>query len=335
MKINRTYFYITFGALIVILLLIKLTLHTGKENIQKLMEKTMEECILTDFHRRNNMQTQSLNNPLNRKMKKIHIMGKDGEETIELADSLEEYIADQLILQYLLAQLQPLVPDDFNRLFQEELNKAGITCRTGIVYTQDKETQYSGQDSTSYPKAILTPPVTLDIKNTLSIQAWADCSWTTLLRQADVWPIGCAALFLAALAGICLFYRKKKKSKVVAQPLPKDIRIDTLKKSIYINGKECPTSNMGYEMLSLLINEVGQIVTREQIIQKLWPQEAQGEKKTLYNRINIHIKTLREILKDFPEYRIDTISRKGYKLSRSASEQDISYQPVQETACLL
>lgn len=335
MKINRTYSYITFGALIVILLLIKLTLHTGKENIQKLMEKTMEECILTDFHRRNNMQTQSLNNPLNRKMKKIHIMGKDGEETIELADSLEEYIADQLILQYLLAQLQPLVPDDFNRLFQEELNKAGITCRTGIVYTQDKETQYSGQDSTSYRKAILTPPVTLDIKNTLSIQAWADCSWTTLLRQADVWPAGCIALFLATLAGACLYYKnKKEKSKEVIQPLPKDIRIDPLKKSIYINGKECPTSNMGYEILSLLINEMGQVVTREQIIQKLWPQEKQIEKKTLYNRINIHIKTLRETLNSFPEYRIDTISGKGYKLSRSASEQDISYQPVQETTGL-
>lgn len=321
MKINRTYFYITFGALIVILLLIKLTLHTGKENVQILMEKAMEECILTDFHRRNNMQTKSMNNHLNRKVKEIHIMGKDGEETIELADSLEEYIADLLTSQYLLARVQPLVPDDFNRLLQEELNKAGITCRTGIVYTHDKETQYSGQDSTSYRKAILTPPVTLDIKNTLSIQAWADCSWTTLLRQADVWPIECAALFLAVLAGICLFYRKKKKSKVVAQPLPKGIRIDTLKRSIYINGKECPTSSMGYEILSLLIYEMGQIVTREQIIQKLWPQEAQGEKKTLYNRINVHINTLRETLNSFPEYRIDTISGKGYKLSQPSLNQ--------------
>lgn len=323
MKINRTYFYITFGTFIVILLLllIKLTLHTGKENVQKLMEKAVEECILTDFHRRNNMQTQSLNKHLNRKVKEIHITGEEGTEIIELADSLEEYKADELALQYLLAQLQPLVPDDFNRLFQEELNKAGIICRTGIVYTHDKETQYSGQDSTSYRKAILTPPVTLDIKNTLSIQAWADCSWTTLLRQADVWPVGCVALFLAALTGACLFYRKKKKSKVVVQPLPKDIRIDTLKKSIYINGKECPTSNMGYEILSLLIYEMGQIVTREQIIQKLWPQEKQIEKKTLYNRINVHINTLRETLNDFPEYRIDTIPGRGYKLSRSPLNQ--------------
>lgn len=334
MKINRTYLYITFGALIVIPLLIRLTLHTGKENVQKLMEKAVEECIRTDFHRRNNMQTKSLNNHQNRKVKEIHITGKDGEETIELADSLEEYIANQLTLQYLLARVHPLVPDEFNRLLQEGLNKAGITCRTGIVYTHDKETQYSGQDSTSYRKAILTPPVTLDIKNTLSIQAWADCSRTTLLRQADIWPAGCIALFLAALAGACLYYKNKKKSKVVAQPLPKDIRIDTLKRSIYINGKECSTSNMGYEILSLLINEMGQIVTREQIVQKLWPQEEQNEKKTLYNRINIHINTLRKTLNSFPEYRIDTISGKGYKLSRSASEQDIPYQPVEETTGL-
>lgn len=303
-------------------------LSSGKEAILGLMDGALKETIMVDYHRRKNIEIQSMNKPLNRKVKEIEIASEKGVEIVEFKDSIEEYLADQLAMQYILARIHPIVPNDFNAIFQEELNKKGISCLTGIIYQHNEKKQYSGQDSTTFRKAILTQPVTLDIKNTTQIQAWADCDWITILRHTNMKALGYVIFFFIASAFV-LFYKRKQKenpenttinilkeeSLELVPSSPDDMKIDDVKLKIYINGKECVTTKMEFFLLSLLVREPDHTATREQIIQTLWPKETETTDKTLLNnRIDGHINSLRKTLSEFPGYQIITITGKGYRL---------------------
>lgn len=303
-------------------------LSSGKEAILGLMDGALKETIMVDYHRRKNIEIQSMNKPLNRKVKKIEIASEKGVEIVEFKDSIEEYLADQLAMQYILARIHPIVPNDFNAIFQEELNKKGISCLTGIIYQHNEKKQYSGQDSTTFRKAILTQPVTLDIKNTTQIQAWADCDWITILRHTNMKALGYVIFFFIASAFV-LFYKRKQKenpenttinilkeeSLELVPSSPDDMKIDDVKLKIYINGKECVTTKMEFFLLSLLVREPDHTATREQIIQTLWPKETETtDKALLNNRIDGHINSLRKTLSEFPGYQIITITGKGYRL---------------------
>lgn len=303
-------------------------LSSGKEAILGLMDGALKETIMVDYHRRKNIEIQSMNKPLNRKVKEIEIASEKGVEIVEFKDSIEEYLADQLAMQYILARIHPIVPNDFNAIFQEELNKKGISCLTGIIYQHNEKKQYSGQDSTTFRKAILTQPVTLDIKNTTQIQAWADCDWITILRHTNMKALGYVIFFFIASAFV-LFYKRKQKenpenttinilkeeSLELVPSSPDDMKIDDVKLKIYINGKECVTTKMEFFLLALLVREPDHTATREQIIQTLWPTETETtDKALLNNRIDGHINSLRKTLSEFPGYQIKTITGKGYRL---------------------
>lgn len=335
-----------------IMMVLYFPLTPGKEAILELMDGALKETIMIDYHRRSNIEAKSMNKPLNRKVKKIEIASEKGVETIEFKDSIEEYLANQLATQYVLATIHPLIPNDFNAIFKEELNKKGISCPTGIIYQHNEKKQYSGQDSTTFRKAILTQPVTLDIKNTIQIQTWADCDWITILRHTNMKALGYVIFFFIASAFV-LFYKRKQKEnpentttnilkeeslelvpsspddmkiddtrlkidiydKVCVTTNPNNMRIDDVKLKIYINGKECVTTKMEFFLLSLLVREPDHTATREQIIQTLWPKETETtDKALLNNRIDGHINSLRKTLSEFPGYQIITITGKGYRL---------------------
>lgn len=311
-----------------IMMMLYSPLSSGKKAILELMDGALKETIMIDYHRRSNIEAKSMNKPLNRKVKKIEIASAKGVETVEFKDSIEEYLADQLAMQYILAKVHPIDPNDFNTIFKEELNKKGISCPTGIIYQHNEKKQYSGQDSTTFREAILTRPVTLDIKNTTQIQAWADCDWITILRHTNMKALGYVIFFFTASAFV-LFYKRKQKenpentttnileeeSLELVPSSPDDLRIDDAKLKIYINGKECVTTKMEFFLLALLVREPDHTATREQIIQTLWPKETETtDKAFLNNRIDGHINSLRKTLSEFPGYQIITITGKGYRL---------------------
>lgn len=307
---------------------------SGRENIAILMNEALKETIAIDFHRRNNKEMKVMNNSPSRKIKKIKIMGEKGPETIEFKDSIEEYLAEQLVAQYILAQIHPVVLNDFNTIFNEELKKRGISCPTGIICQHNDKTQYSGQDTITLKKAIITPPVVLDIKNTVKVQAWAGCDRMTLLRHTNKKALGYVIFFFIASASV-LFYKGKKKetpenttvniqkvkdTETIPSP-PQGIRIDENKQKIYIDCKECVTTKMEFLILALLIREPDHFVTREQIAQTLWPKENEiVDAVLLNNRIDGHIKGLRKTLYEFPGYQLTTIKGKGYRLFIPSSE---------------
>lgn len=86
-----------------------------------------------------------------------------------------------------------------------------------------------------------------------------------------------------------------------------DIFIDDKKRSVYEKNKLCEFTFKEYELLKLLISNVGTVMTREVIMQKVWGTDFEGESRT----IDMHIKTIRKKLGESGT-RIKTIRNVGY-----------------------
>lgn len=308
-------------------------LDSGKEAIQLQMQDALKETIAIDFHRRENAEAKHIGKPLNRKVKGIKMIEKNGPITIVFKDSVEEFMAEQWVAQYILSLIHPVNPDDFNTLFNKELNKRDISCRTGIIYRQKGKSQYIGGDLSTFPNSIITRSVMLDVKNTVSVQAWANCNLITILKHANKKTGNYVVVLCLVVIAFVLSYKGKKKIKdeehttdimVEADTsllVQKGIRADKSEHKIYIDDKVCFTTDSGFKIMQLLIDNPNHFASKEEIILKLWP----GDKKmtdysTMNNRMNGHVNALRKTLRDFPGYQIETEHSKGYHLIIPASE---------------
>lgn len=88
-----------------------------------------------------------------------------------------------------------------------------------------------------------------------------------------------------------------------------DIVLDTASRCVTVGGKPCELTYKEYELLSLLIQNAGRVLTREQIMDRIWGYDYGGSSRTL----DMHIKTLRQKLGDSGS-RIHTIRNVGYRL---------------------
>lgn len=93
------------------------------------------------------------------------------------------------------------------------------------------------------------------------------------------------------------------------------VRMDTDRHIITINGEVVPIPLKEFELLEFLMRNAGRVLTRIQLIDRVWGSDYVGDTKTL----DVHIKRLRaKIEKDpaNPEY-IQTVRGMGYKMERS------------------
>lgn len=89
----------------------------------------------------------------------------------------------------------------------------------------------------------------------------------------------------------------------------KEITLNRKKRSVTAGGNEVQLTYKEYELLLMLLNAKGSVVTREAIISSIWGTEFEGESRTL----DVHIRTLRHKLGDAGNY-IDTVRNVGYKV---------------------
>src|SRR5215470_8017665 len=73
------------------------------------------------------------------------------------------------------------------------------------------------------------------------------------------------------------------------------------------------------ELLLLLVAQQGQLVTREQIIERIWGKDVFLDADT---SINSAVRKIRQVLKDDPEHPrfVQTVSGRGYRLIASVAE---------------
>jgi two-component system response regulator RegX3 len=93
------------------------------------------------------------------------------------------------------------------------------------------------------------------------------------------------------------------------------VRMDTDRHIITVNGEVVAIPLKEFELLEFLMRNAGRVLTRVQLIDRVWGSDYVGDTKTL----DVHIKRLRaKIEKDpaNPEF-IQTVRGMGYKMERS------------------
>jgi DNA-binding winged helix-turn-helix (wHTH) protein/tetratricopeptide (TPR) repeat protein len=89
--------------------------------------------------------------------------------------------------------------------------------------------------------------------------------------------------------------------------------LDLRSAELYNDGRKVPLQEQPFQILQLLIGSPGDLVTREEIRRRLWPDDTTVE---FENAINAAIKKLRIALGDSvdePRY-VETVKRRGYRL---------------------
>lgn len=88
-----------------------------------------------------------------------------------------------------------------------------------------------------------------------------------------------------------------------------DILLDGEKHMVYVNGEPCDLTFKEYELLKLLIQNQGIVLSRDIIMERIWGIDFEGESRTL----DVHIKTLRQKLKHAGSL-IKTVRNVGYRI---------------------
>ena len=88
-----------------------------------------------------------------------------------------------------------------------------------------------------------------------------------------------------------------------------DIVLSKGKRSCQVAGEEVELTYKEFELLTLLMQNVGIVLTRDALMEKIWGIDFLGESRTL----DVHIKTLRKKLGDAGKH-IKTVRNVGYLL---------------------
>lgn len=88
----------------------------------------------------------------------------------------------------------------------------------------------------------------------------------------------------------------------------KNISINTKKRTVKVDGEKIDLTYKEFEMLNLFMNNLTNVITRDDFLIKIWGYDYQGETRT----VDVHIASLRSKLKDAGKY-IKTVRNLGYK----------------------
>ncbi|MFN2538510.1 MAG: response regulator, partial [Mycobacteriales bacterium] len=90
------------------------------------------------------------------------------------------------------------------------------------------------------------------------------------------------------------------------------VRMDVERHLVTVNGDPVPLPLKEFDLLELLLRNVGRVLTRGQLIDRVWGSDYVGDTKTL----DVHVKRLRGKIEEEPSRprRLVTVRGLGYKL---------------------
>lgn len=318
MKRTKTHIILLTAISLTLLYTVYIAFHNSAERVKDKIDYAFKSAITEDCNERLayisyyhpeptnwDIKMYAIAPGLHRKVKSYTVRTKQGKTIYTFKDSLDEQTAKRMLNQYILSQLNPIKPDELNTIFKKILSGYNITGKAGSIYYNKSLSQNSGQSSAIPPTAYYTPRYILDITQNIKAQAWVDYDFKTILRHMDstiFWFIG--QFMIIAL--ILIFYRKEKNAKVA----PALMVIDMEKQELHIGDQTCNIQKLDLTLLNMLYEKAGTCVSREEIKQSFWPTDDNANEK-----IDAHIKTIRKVLKEFPEYKLVTVRGKGYYLN--------------------
>ena len=88
-----------------------------------------------------------------------------------------------------------------------------------------------------------------------------------------------------------------------------ELSMDDEKHAVYVKDKHCELTFKEYELLKMLLENVGIVLNRESIMSRIWGTDYMGETRT----VDMHIKTLRQKLGEAGNH-IKTVRNVGYMI---------------------
>ncbi|MEG1462377.1 MAG: response regulator transcription factor, partial [Anaerorhabdus sp.] len=89
----------------------------------------------------------------------------------------------------------------------------------------------------------------------------------------------------------------------------KDLTIDTQRHFVLLGDQRITLTLKEFELLKLLMENQGIVLTRDQLLEQIWGYDYYGETRT----VDVHIRTLRSKLEHASDY-IETIRGVGYRM---------------------
>ena len=89
-----------------------------------------------------------------------------------------------------------------------------------------------------------------------------------------------------------------------------EFRVDVRERQLLRNGRPIPLTGKGFDTLRVMLERAGRLVTKDELIQQLWPDTVVEE-----NNLNQNISAVRKALDEQasgPRY-IETVPRAGYR----------------------
>jgi two-component system response regulator RegX3 len=99
-----------------------------------------------------------------------------------------------------------------------------------------------------------------------------------------------------------------------------DVRVDGARREVTVRGDIVALPRKEYELLDLLMQHAGRVLTREQLIDEVWGVDYVGDTKTL----DVHVKRIRSKIETDPgrPTRLTTIRGVGYRYETTAGEPE-------------
>jgi TolB-like protein/DNA-binding winged helix-turn-helix (wHTH) protein/Tfp pilus assembly protein PilF len=110
-----------------------------------------------------------------------------------------------------------------------------------------------------------------------------------------------------------------------------DFELDVCTYELRRSGRRLRLERIPTELLLLLVEQRGEIVTRDQIVERVWGKDVFLDTD---NSINAAIRKIRQILKDDPEQPrfVQTVTGRGYRFIAPVIAAPVSFPPLQVVA---
>ena len=109
--------------------------------------------------------------------------------------------------------------------------------------------------------------------------------------------------------------RRTQKQAGAAVQSFREIQMDGMTRRVTVAGREVDLAYKEYKLLRFFIENPNKVLTREELMNRVWNTDFSGESRTL----DIHIRTLRHKLGEAGNY-IHTVRKVGYQLTFEGGE---------------
>lgn len=275
------------------------------------------------------------------KTKYVEIRSVEGTEYLNknLTDSIRLLKGDKrrfAAFQTVLALEAPINVNAFNELFQSSLEKAGIKAKTVTYYTSPDTTVCSSTDSTFYKSAHQIKKVYAGLKREIELQAYVKIpllSQIWMMQKHLIVTVFLLIFFICAFfwAKYSVFAERyvynyvKKKPRSILRLSP-DIGFDAERGFVIGKGREVKLINYKLKLFKLFLESPGYYIGLADILKNVWEGAIVSP-----NTIEQTVRRLRIDLKCFPEIRILTERKVGYRLVIGNSD-DLGLASIDNTS---